>query len=131
MSDGFISEAPCELTRSPFAGIDTFAGFADQQYAYVRLSGLEVDDEDRMRPESKRKPPRKNLYTRMVGWTLKVAAEREAEEQAYAGRMESARTAKRRKVGTQNQSHTQDQNQSQTQDQDTLPMEREDSDDRL
>ena len=76
-----------------------------------------------MRPESKRKPSRKNLYTRMVGWTLKVAAEREAEKEALAGRTESARQAKRRKVGTQDQS--------QTQDQDTLPMQRDDSDDRL
>jgi hypothetical protein len=58
-----------------------------------------VDDEDRMRPESKRKPPRKNSYTRMLGWTLKVSAEREAEKQALAKETESARLAKRYKAG--------------------------------
>ena len=79
-------------------GIETFGGFADGKFSYLRLTGLEVDDEERMKPEHKRKPPRKGLYTRMVGFSLKDNAERKAQREALKGRQASARDMKTRKA---------------------------------
>lgn len=61
-----------------FIGIETFAGFADGVTAFLRITGLTVEDEERLKPEHKRKKPRRDLYTRMTGWGNKKRAEERA-----------------------------------------------------
>lgn len=62
-----------------FIGIETFAGFADGVETFLRITGLTVEDEERLKPEHKRKKPRANLYTRMTGFKLKAQARQQAE----------------------------------------------------
>lgn len=65
-----------------FIGIETFAGFADGVTAFLRITGLTVEDEERLKPEHRRKKPRKDLYTRMTGWGNRMRAEEAAVKKA-------------------------------------------------
>jgi len=65
-----------------FIGIETFAGFADGVTAFLRITGLTVDDEERLKPEHKRKKPTKDLYTRMIGWGNRERAEAAIQKKA-------------------------------------------------
>lgn len=63
-----------------FVGIECFAGFADGIYTYLNISGLEVDDIERMKAEHRRK--KSNRVVRMTGFTLKDVAKRQAAREA-------------------------------------------------
>lgn len=61
---------PHSAQYNSFASIECFAGFADAIESYLNLSGLEVDDRDRLRHPSMRAKNKK--FVMMTGWKIKV-----------------------------------------------------------